>query len=350
MTSLSAAPDPTATRKETMRVARLYGKGDLRLHDEERPRPGAGEVLVRVGAVGLCGSDLHWFAEGGIGGLGVFTRPFVLGHELGGTTEDGRVVAIDPALPCESCRSCLEGDFNLCQRTRFAGDGVQDGGLCEWMAWPRRAVLPLPPGFTPADAAMLEPLGIAVHAMDLGHVRPGDTVGVFGCGPIGLLIIQIARLSGSRVLATELATRPHRMEAARRLGAEVLAAEAGREGAAVRDATGGEGVDVALETAGDNPAVDAAVESARPGARVVLVGIPSDARTSFPAGTARRKGLSLVLARRMGHVYPRAIALVASGRVDVRSLVSHRFPLAEVRPAFEAADRRVGLKVVVESA
>src|SRR5205814_1852520 len=84
----------------------------------------------------------------------------------------------------------------LCPRTRFAGDGVQDGGLCEWIAWPEKAVLPLPTGFTPADAAMLEPLGVALHAMDLGHVRPGDTVGVFGCGPIGLLMIQIARLGG----------------------------------------------------------------------------------------------------------------------------------------------------------
>jgi len=134
------------------------------------------------------------------------------------------------------------------------------------------------------------------------------------------------------------------------MGAEVLAADEGREGALIREATGGEGVDVALETAGDNAAVDAAVEAARPGARVVLVGIPSDARTSFPAGTARRKGLTLLLARRMGHVYARAIALVASGRIDVRTLVSHRFPLTDVSAAFEAADRRVGLKVVVESA
>src|SRR5262249_26437226 len=156
--------------------------------------------------------------------------------------------------------SCLEGDFNLCPNTRFAGDGVQDGGLREWMAWPERALVPLPPSLTPADGAMLEPLGIALHAMDLGHGRAGETVGVFGCGPIGLLMVQLARLGGSRVLATELPTRPHRLEKARALGAEVFAADGGREGETIRAATGGDGVDMALETAGDPAAVDAAVE------------------------------------------------------------------------------------------
>jgi L-iditol 2-dehydrogenase len=330
-----------------MRVARLHGRGDLRLHDEERPRPRPGEALVRVRAVGLCGSDLHWFSEGGIAEARV-GRPFVLGHEFGGITEDGRRVAVDPAVPCGGCPSCLEGHSNLCQRVRFAGDGAHDGGLGEWVAWPERCLVPLPDSFTEADGAMLEPLGIALHALDLAHLRAGARVGVFGCGPIGLLIVQVARLAGARVFATDLARRPHRLEAARALGAEALAAEDGREGAAIRAAAGGGGLDVALETAGEQAAVDAAVEAVRPGARVVLVGIPSQGRTSFVAGTARCKGLTLVLARRMGHVYPRAVQLVASGRVDVRSIVTHRYPLAEIGAAFEAAAERVGLKVLVE--
>ena len=122
----------------------------------------------------------------------------------------------------------------------------------------------------------------------------------------------------------------------------------GREGGAIRDTAGGGGLDVALEAAGEQAAVDAAVEAVRPGARVVLVGIPAEMRTSFLAGSARRKGLSLVLARRMGEVYPRCVRLVASGRVDVRSLVSHRFPLSEIGSAFAAAATRSGLKVLVE--
>jgi L-iditol 2-dehydrogenase len=329
-----------------MRVARLHGRGDLRLHDEERPKAGPGETLVRVGAVGLCGSDVHWFAEGGIGNTRV-GRAFILGHEFGGVTEDGRRVAVDPAIPCRECESCLQGHPNLCEDILFAGDGAHDGGLGEWVAWPERCLVPLPGPLTEADGAMLEPLGVSLHAVDLAHLRTGARVGVFGCGPIGLLVLQIARLAGARLFATDLAERPHRLEAARALGAEVFAAEEGREARAIRDAAGA-GLDVALETAGENAAVDAAVEAVRPGARVVLIGIPAEERTSFVAGTARRKGLTLVLARRMGHVYPRAIQLVSSGRVDVRSVVTHRFPLAAVDAAFDAASRRVGLKVIVE--
>lgn len=330
-----------------MRVARLHGKADLRLHDEERPRPGPGEVLVRVGAVGLCGSDIHWFTEGGIEPLRV-AQPFVPGHEFGGVTEDGRRVAVDPAIPCGACRPCLEGEANLCESIRFAGDGRHDGGLGEWVAWPERCLVPLPAPLTETDGAMLEPLGVAIHAVDLGHLRTAARVGVFGCGPIGLLLLQVARLAGARLFATDLARHPHRLDAARALGAEVFAAEDGREGGTIRDAAGGGGLDVAFEAAGEQAAVDAAVEAVRPGARVVLAGIPSEARTSFLAGTARRKGLTLVLSRRMGHVYPRAIQLVAGGHVDVRALVTHRFPLAEIGAAFEAAGKRLGHKVIVE--
>jgi L-iditol 2-dehydrogenase len=331
-----------------MHVARLHGPGDLRLHDEEVPRPQEGEILVRVRAVGLCGSDIHWFAEGGVG-ESTMRHPFVLGHEFGGTREDGRCVAVDPAIPCEACALCRGGHPNLCESVRFAGDGAQDGGLGEWIAWPERCVIPLPASFTPVDAAMLEPLGIAIHSVDLAHLRTASSVGVFGCGPIGLLILQVARLSGARLFATERKNRAHRLEAARALGAEVFVEDAGREGRAIHAAAGGGGLDVAFETAGDQGAVDAAVEAVRPGARVVLVGIPSESRTSFVAATARRKGLTLVLVRRMGDVYPRAIQLVESGLVDVRSLVSHRFPLSDVRAAFDAAVQRVGHKVVVEA-
>ena len=331
-----------------MKVARLHGRRDVRVHEEPRPEPGPGEALVRVRAVGLCGSDLHWFEEGSIGGVPL-RHPLVLGHELAGEREDGRPVAVDPAVPCDACELCREGHPNLCEAVRFAGHGGEDGALREWMAWPERCLFPLPATFTPAEGAMLEPLGVALHALDLAHLRPGMTVGVFGCGPIGLLTLQVARLArAARLFATELASRPHRLEAARALGAEAFSAEGGVEARRIREATGGRGLDVAVELAGDNGAVDAAVEAVRPGARVVLAGIPSEARTSFVAGTARRKGLTLVLARRMKHAYPRAIHLVESGQVDVRSGVTHRFPLAAAGAAFAAASAREGLKVVVE--
>jgi L-iditol 2-dehydrogenase len=331
-----------------MRVARLHGLRDVRLHEEAKPVPGPGEVLVRVEAVGLCGSDLHWFEEGGIGPSRI-TRPVVPCHEMAGRTEDGRLVAIEPAIPCGHCALCLEGHPNLCPTIRFSGQGDDDGSMREWMAWPEHCLFPLPEGLTAADGAMLEPLGVAIHTVDLAHVRPGASVGVFGVGPIGLFCLQVARAAGAaRLVATDLATRPHRLAAARALGAEAFAAEGAGEAKAIRQAVGGLGLDVAIEAAGVQAAVDAAAEAVRPGGRVVLAGIPSDERTSFKASTARRKGLTLVMVRRMKRTYPRAIALAAAGRVDLRSMVTHRFPLAEATRAFEVASSRGGLKVMVE--
>jgi L-iditol 2-dehydrogenase len=332
-----------------MRAARLHGARDVRIHDEPRPSPAPGEALVRVEAVGICGSDLHWFEEGAIGGTSI-RRPLVPGHEFAGRSEDGRLVAVDPALACGSCLLCLEGHPNLCPGVRFAGYGRDDGALREWMAWPVHALVPLPDGFTATDGAMLEPLGVAIHAVDLAHVRPGASVGVFGCGPIGLFCLQVAKAAGaSRLVATDLASRPHRLSAARALGAETFAADGG-EGASIAGAVAPLGLDVAIECAGTNAAVDAAIEAVRPGARVVIAGIPTGERTSFLSSPARRKGLTLVLARRMKHVYPRAIALVQAGRADLRGIVSHRFALGETARAFETAARREGLKVVVEPA
>ncbi len=331
-----------------MKVARLHGTRDVRIHEEMRPAPGPREALVRVEAVGLCGSDLHWFEEGGIGGT-TTARPVVPGHEFAGRTEEGRLVAVDPAVSCGECPLCLDGHPNLCPSVRFAGYGTQDGAMREWMAWPKHCLVPLPEGFTAVDGAMLEPLGVALHAVDLAHLRTAVSVGVFGCGPIGLFAVQVARLAGAtRVVATDLATRPHRLEAARALGAEVFPAEDAREARAIRDAVGGLGLDVAIEAAGAAAAIDAAVETARPGGRVVLAGIQTAERTSFPASAARRKGLTIVLVRRMKHVYPRAIALAATGRVDLRCVVTHRFPLAEAGRAFAVAAAREGLKVIVE--
>jgi L-iditol 2-dehydrogenase len=331
-----------------MRVARLHGAGDLRIHDEPKPTPGQGEVLVRVEAVGLCGSDLHWFEDGGIGGTTI-SRPIVLGHEFAGHTEDGRLVALDPAVYCGHCRLCLEGDPNLCPSVRFAGHGPVDGALREWIAWPAECLVPVPEGFSAADAAMLEPLGVAIHAVDLAHVRTGDAVGVFGCGPIGLFCLQVARAAGAaRLFATDLASRRHRLEAAAALGAAVFPADNAREAAAIHRAVGGLGLDVALECAGTQEAIDAAVEAARPGARVVLAGIPSEERTSIRSAIARRKGLTVAFSRRMKHVYPRAVALASAGRADLRSMVTHRFPIEHAAQAFATAAAREGLKVVVE--
>jgi len=330
-----------------MKVLRLHATGNLRFHDEPVPEPVAGEKLLRVKAVGICGSDLHWFSEAGIGDAHL-GHPLVLGHEFAGVTESGEYVAVDPAIPCGECELCQQGHPNLCERVVFAGHADQDGALREWMTWPSKHLFPLPDSLTSEDGAMLEPLGVAIHAVDLAKLRPGMTVGVFGCGPIGLLIVQLACLSGaSTILATDVL--PHRVEAARSFGAhQVYLAEAGHGWSGMRAATGGRGVDVAFEAAGEQDAVDMAFAAVVPGGKVILAGIPAEDRTSFTASEARRKGLTIKLVRRMKHTYPRAIELVSRGMVDVRSIVTHRFPLAEAREAFRVAERREGLKIIIE--
>jgi len=257
-------------------------------------------------------------------------------------------VAVDPALPCLRCNICLRGDQNLCPEVVFAGHSDRDGGLQEYLAWPSWALHPLPDGFSAADGAMLEPLGVALHALDLGHLRMGAVVAIIGAGPIGLLLLQAVRRAGAtRVVVVE--PLPHRRDAALRYGADaVLDVDEASDDTTLTDATGPTGADVAFELAGNDQAGEFAMRAARPGARVVLVGIPDEDRTAFPASLARRKGLTLVLVRRMNDAYPRAIRLVEQGLIDVSSVVTHRFPLDSVAEAFVTAAGRKGLKVVVE--
>jgi L-iditol 2-dehydrogenase len=327
-----------------MKVARLYGVDDVRLTDEPVPTPGPDHELIRIAAVGLCGSDLHWYRDGGIGD-DQLTTPLVVGHEFAGVVEGGprhgRLVAVDPAIPCEQCEVCRSGHHNLCPTVVFAGHSNQDGALQEFISWPRARLHPLPAALDATDGALLEPLGVALHALDLGQVKLGMTVGVFGCGPIGLLLIQAARAAGATVIASELLG--HRRDAARRLGADDVTDPASdQDGGRIANR-----VDVAFEAAGTDEAIETALAAARPGARVVLAGIPDHDHTTFKASLARRKGLSLVLSRRMNHVYPRAIRLVEQGHIDVRSVVTHRYQLDEIDAALKTAVAREGLKVVV---
>jgi L-iditol 2-dehydrogenase len=330
-----------------MKAIRLHATNDLRLHDEAVPTPGDGEQLVHVKAVGICGSDLHWLSKAGIGDAQL-DRPLVLGHEFAGITENGESVAVDPAIPCKNCEYCERGHPNLCENIIFAGHGTQDGALREWLAWPKRHLYPMPDSLTAADGAMLEPLGVAIHAVDLGKLQAGMTVGVFGCGPIGLFTVQLARLSGaSNIVATDLL--PHRVEAAKSLGAHhAFLIGSGFEMSQMWVVTGGRGVDVAFEMAGEQDAFDDAFAAVVPGGKVILAGIPADDHTSFTASVARRKGLTIKMVRRMKHSYPRAIELVSKGLVDVRSLVTHRFSIEHAAEAFEVAQRREGLKVIIE--
>ncbi|NLS78050.1 MAG: alcohol dehydrogenase catalytic domain-containing protein, partial [Chloroflexi bacterium] len=199
----------------------------MRIVQAARPVPGPGEVLLRIRAVGICGSDLHYYKEGGIGDA-VVNEPLIIGHEFAAEVAElgpgvtglfvGQPVAVEPAMPCHHCELCVEGNSNLCPSVRFAGSPGVQGAMREYMVHPAANCFPLLPGMTFADGAVLEPLGIGIHAVDLGKQKVGATVAVLGCGPIGLLTMQVARAAGaSRIFATDLLD--YRLEAAKKCGA-----------------------------------------------------------------------------------------------------------------------------------
>jgi L-iditol 2-dehydrogenase len=326
-----------------VKALRLHAAGELRLHEEPDPDPRPGELLLRVTGVGLCGSDRHWFVEGGIGDAAL-VRPLVLGHEFAGVIasgpDEGTRVVLDPAVPCGRCAPCTSGNPHVCLSQRFAGHGSTDGALRTLVAWPEKLAHPLPDSVPDVEATLLEPLGVALHALGLGGVGRGTRAAVFGCGPLGLLLVQALRAAGATVeLATDVLE--HRLAAAEALGAaRVLPAGEPSEGLAL---------DVGFEAAGDDVALADAITHVRPRGLVVLVGIPDRDRTSFSASAARRKEVSLFLCRRMlpGDL-PRALELVEAGEVALSPLVSSRYPLEAFAQAFADLVGRRGLKVVIE--
>jgi L-iditol 2-dehydrogenase len=214
------------------------------------------------------------------------------------------------------------------------------------MTWPSDALIPIPDSMTMAEAALIEPLSVAMHAVDLGPVAQGADVGVFGCGPIGLIIIQLCLLAGARsVVAME--PLPHRAAVALRHGAHVIAGNGFDLTEEIEAATEGHGLDVVFEAAGAQDSVDAAVSAARRGGRVVVVGIPSDDRINLKASEARRKELDIVLSRRSKPMSERAIRQVTSGSVDVLSLVDSRHSLLDWEAAFGTLVARSALKVII---
>lgn len=307
--------------------------------------PGPGEALVRVTAVGVCGTDLHYY-RGETGGPDPLERGFVMGHEFAGVVEAvgpgvarvraGDRVAVDPAVACGECELCVDGHPHVCPRVRFVGSPGVPGALRERLIHPAHLLHPLPPGVSDAAGALLEPLGVALHAVDLAAPRIAAIVAVLGCGPIGLLLVQLARLAGAQaVLATDL--HDYRLRLAKTAGATATFNVA-RENpvAAMLDATGGRGAEVVFEAAGAPETPDQAAHIAAALGTVVVVGICADNRTAFTATPARRKGLTVKISRRMKPVYARTIALAAHGMVDLESFVSHRVPLEAGPRAFQA--------------
>ena len=327
-----------------MKAVMLFGPLDMRVVDMPMISPAPHEALVRVESTGLCGSDSHYYLDGRIGST-VVTEPLVLGHEYAGIVEAvgaeadaslvGKRVAVEPGVPCLQCEWCRKGRYNICRSMAFPGGPPYHGAFREYMTVHAGFCFPVPDGMGADIAAMIEPLAVAVHTVELARLTPGDTVAVLGLGPIGLLTARVASLMGAGVI---LGSDPvaYRREAALRYGVDqAFDPHADDLCEAVMQVTSGRGVDVAFDCARSTETPGDACRITCPGGRMVLTGISGHAEGVFPVDVARRKELSLSWCRRFCFNYPAAIQMAATGRVDVASLITHRFPLEGTPEAFE---------------
>lgn len=338
--------------KETsdlMLAARLHAPGDLRVDSVPVSRLlESTNVLIKVDAVGICGSDLHTYRNARIGDS-VVKSPFILCHEFSGIIEEigaqaeggafellvkGSRVAVDPAISCGRCEACINGNPNLCASVKFCGVYPENGCLCEKIVMPGRCCFQVPETFDSISAAMVEPLAVAIHAVDLAKARVGMSAAVIGSGPIGLLCLQVLRLAGAGPIFVDDLFR-WRRDIAAKFGGVVSDNEQDDFSAFVLNHTKGVGVDLVIEAAWGGDAIRKAATIAKPGSNVIIVGIPDDDDFSLRHSLARRKGLTIKFCRRSKNCYPRAIKLIKEHQVDIRSLVSHRFKLIDAPLAFK---------------
>ena len=308
------------------------------------PPPGPGEVLVRLRAVGICGSDMHYYLEGGCAGTDAL-YPSVLGHEPAaevieageGVTflQPGDRVAVEPAQTCGHCEACLAGRPNLCLNCVFLG-GVQAPGLLrEFAVIPARNAVPVPPEMSFPAIAVIEPLAVLLHSVELARLQLGETVLVMGCGPIGLLAVAVSKLAGaSRVIAADRVA--HRLNVAREMGADQvvdISKDSVRD--AVMDLTGGLGVHVAFDAAGKPESINAALRSLRPAGRLVVIGVPSQQNVELDFWAALRQEISIHVQKRSNANDREALDLLRRDQIDLDKLVSHEFAIEDGSKAFE---------------
>ncbi|MCC6176606.1 MAG: alcohol dehydrogenase catalytic domain-containing protein [Chloroflexi bacterium] len=330
-----------------MACAMWRGIDDVRLERQPLLAPGGREVLVRVAACGICGTDLHLVD----GSIPLYTPPRVLGHEMSGTVvavgpevrsvDVGAVVTIDPNLPCGACFFCREAQPYMCVRRVPA-----IGGFAEYILVPEQTVYPLPPGVPVEHGALTEPLSCCVHATELANIRAGGTVAIVGAGTIGLLLLQLAKRNGAALVAVSEPDSGRRA-LAERLGADVTVnprAEDLHE--RLRAATGGIGVDVAFEAVGSAPTIQAAISLPRRGGTVVLVGVaPGTAEITLRPYDLFERELTIRASFIRAYEFRRAVELLSV--LEIEPMLGTRYPLDRIHDAFEAAGSRQGVKTLV---
>jgi len=338
---------PSLSKACGMKAAFFTGTRRIEILPTEEPRlEAARQVRVRVERVGICGSDVHYYLHGRIGDQ-LLQYPASLGHECAGRVVEvgpavqrlkvGDPVAIDPAIVCGQCDQCLAGRPNTCRQLRFlGGPGEAPGAAREYLVLPEENCFPLPAGLTLDHAVLAEPLSIGLYGVRLARLTAQERVAILGCGPIGLsVLVWVKLLAGCRVYATDLLDE--RLAAAQRCGAEWI-------GNARRQETTGAilqaeplGIDCVFECSGDAACVAEGIRLAKPGGRILWVGIPPETEVLVPAHLARRKEITIQLVRRQRGCIPPVLDAMAQGQLDVRWWITHRYPLEQIDQAFELA-------------
>ena len=328
-----------------MKAAVLSPEGGLEIEERPVPEPGPDEVLVSPRLVGICGSDLHYYKEGRIGDWQVL-EPHVLGHEFAGVVEEigpdtetvpvGTHVAVEPILPCRSCETCQTGIYNLCESLRFTGSPHTDGALQESVVVPSHTLHPLPDDMAFELGALVEPTSIAVHAVRRSQLRPGETVTIIGAGPIGLLILSVCRAyEAGAIYITDI--DPGRLAIAETLGATAAVDVRGMDPREIRERTDPRGTDIAFEAVGSPATLETAMHLARPGGRVIAVGVNIEEHIPFNLMLAQSRETTVIPIYLGRDAFPEAIELLAAGTIDAGPLVSHTFPLERATEAMDTA-------------
>jgi len=333
------------------RAAVLHGVGDLRIEEVPVPEPGSKEVLVEVRAVGVCGSDVHYYDHGRIGAH-VVAAPLILGHEAAGVVvaqgpdatrhQVGQRVALEPGVPCGRCRQCRAGRYNLCPDVRFFATPPIHGAFCTYLTTHEDFAFPLPDTVSDDAGALIEPLSVGVWACRKARLAAGEHVLVTGAGPIGLLAMQAAlALGATQVTITDV--NPSRLKLARQTGATRTIdlrsqplSEAGVE------------ADVLLECSGHPAALADGIRALAPAGVAVAVGMSPGEEATIPLAVLQNRELTLTGTFRYANTYPTAIGLVAAGRVDLEAIVSGHYALDEAEQALQAGkDDPQSVKAVV---
>ncbi|WP_135826218.1 NAD(P)-dependent alcohol dehydrogenase [Halorussus ruber] len=329
-----------------MRTAVLTEPGRLEVEERPEPDPAPDEVLVAVGEVGICGSDLHYYEHGRIGDY-VVEEPLVLGHESAGEVaavgdavdglEVGDRVALEPGVPCRRCDFCKRGEYNLCPDVTFMATPPDDGAFAEYVAWPADFAYRLPESVSTREGALCEPLSVGIHAARRGEVGVGDSVLVTGAGPIGLLAMAAARAAGASEVFVSDVVKAKRQRAAAR-GADLTIDPRETDlGEAVAAKTNSSGVDVVIEASGAKSAIAGSLDAVRRGGTVVFVGLAPEAEVPLNVLDIVDSELDVRGSFRYRNTYPAAVDLLADGAVDVEGIVDFAADLDEVDDAFRRA-------------